>query len=151
MNEIKQDTKDLAEKVKQGLSINKEGAVTVQEGLYEKTLPDGLTIGQVKAVHDHHSNMVAASALAVGELALPIMKKNSSLERVEATIPIVGRDTMTVVTQRSKEGRNPTNGETTMTWGRTTVGVDFHASGNRGELKKVRNHLADAFEAALGK
>lgn len=150
MSEVKQEVKDLSEKIKKEIKIDtKTGIATISETLYKDNLPEGMTIDNVKAVQDYNSRIVAATGLALGEASIPVMKKHKELEFTELTLPIV-KDTASFTFDRQSTSRNPTDGSEVIKHGALSVKyVTSGAGTSKGELKKVRAHLFESAAAAL--
>lgn len=151
MSDIRQETRDLAVRLKSAISIDpKTGLATIKDGTYQEHLPEGLTVEHVKALQLHNSNVAAAATLALGEEAIPLMKKHKDLERVSLEIPAVGKDKFEVVIDRHQVGRNPADGKEIDTYGATRVKYVTYGVKPRGEMGKVRAQLAALAMDALG-
>lgn len=146
---LKPETETLTKLIQDGLKIDKSGAVTVEENLYAKTLPEGVTIEQVAKIDEHNTLFAAAALNALGNAALPVMKKNANIEQVAAFIPTAGKSGFDAKFVRDTESRNPKTNEITKGHGGASIKFDFYGTGSRGELKKVKSMLADKAAAAL--
>lgn len=101
---IKQDILDLSASLTKVMTIDsKTGSVTVEPETYVKLLPEGLSKEQVIQVQDYNSRLAAAAAHAVGMLAIPVMKKNKDLDRASMSMGTVGKDTLSVNFDRSRQ------------------------------------------------
>ena len=151
MSEIKSNIRELADKIKGELSIDPAtGVATVSEDWYVNNLPEGLTAETYVALTNHNTDVLTAAALANGEAAIDAFKKHKELDRVSLSLPMVGKDSIGVVTDRNYNARNVQTGEVSVKHGRTTASLDIYAADNgRGELKKVREHLYATASAAL--
>lgn len=143
MSEIKANIRALADNLKSNLTIDPvTGVATPSDDWYASNLPEGLTVDTYKQLTEHNTDVLAAADLATGELGIETMKTHKDLQRVTMTLPLVGKDTINVVQDRTFDARNVKTGETTVKYGRTTASLDIYAADNgRGELKKVREHL----------
>lgn len=157
MSDVKQAVQDLAAKIKPMFTLADNGVVLAEEGLYEKSLPEGITADQIKAIQQHNTALVAASAMAVGELAIDAFKADKDLQRVTAEIPAVG-DKISTAVIRSREypaGGIPKEGEVRdpnakiTKYGVIEASYEVASNGNKGELKKVRAHIGALAAAAL--
>lgn len=144
MSDIKQETRDLANKIAKEIKIDpKTGQTAVTEGLYVSTLPEGVTKELVEKVDHHNTVFPAAAYLALGEAALPVLKKHKDLKEVTIEIPTVGKSKFEGVFERSSQVRAPGQ-EPTTKYGTGSMKLDFYgASQSRGEFKKVRDFLTD--------
>lgn len=151
MSEIKTNIRELADKLKTNLVIDPAtGVASVPEEWYVQNLPEGLSADTYKQLSEHNTDVLAAAALANGEAAIDAFKKNKELERVSLSLPLVGKDTIGVVTDRTYNARNVQSGEVTVKYGRTSASFDIYAADNgRGDLKKIREHLYSTAAAAL--
>jgi hypothetical protein len=150
MSEIKKDVTDLAKVLKGKITIGDNGVATVKEGTYIELLPEGVTEDTVKALQAHNSTLVAAAALATGELGIDYMKKHKDVAAVELTIPTVGKDSLDITVKREKHGINPSNKEPIVSYGNVSAGFSIYSTRPRGELGKVKEHLAGLALKALG-
>jgi len=140
---INENVKTLAGKIKDSLVI--EGnVVNAEEGLYEKVLPETLTIEKVMEVRHHDASFVAASALAFGELSIEAMKKDNKLTEMLAGISMGGKDSVRHTMQKEKTFINQMGdgGEITK-YGVCTTTLEMTAGKKVGELKKVRTELGE--------
>ncbi len=131
----------LADAIKTHATIDDSGVITVAKDFYEKHLPEGITIAEVKKLQGHHSELASAGVIALGELAMPHLKKNKDL--AEATLVIdAGRDQYSAGLTRLKTQRNPSTGETTDVLGSTSVKWRTSGTaGSRGSLKTSRDYV----------
>lgn len=147
---LKEQTTKLAGILKDGMKVGTEGIVEITPDLYEKTLTDtGLTMDTVKAVHDHRDLVIAAAGLALGEVGLDHFKVNKDSKQVSVEMPVY-KDQINMVFQREKEVQTaPGSGETKTAYGTLRPGYTVVGAANKGELKKVKTHLANLAAAAL--
>lgn len=144
---------EMAKQIKSKLEIDdKAGVIHGGSDIYEAMLPEDLDIKTVKKVSDHNALFVAAGMKAVGSTAVELLTKNKSLDRVEGKLQMQGRSHVEYTTDRVHESRNPSNGETTTSYGRTVAKLSVAGGKNSGgQLKAVRAELADAARKAFGK
>jgi hypothetical protein len=149
--EIKSDIVSLSKTLKGKITIGDNGVATVEPGTYVALLPEGISEDNVKQLQSFHSELAAAATLATGELAVPYMKKNKTVTQVELSIPMVGKDALDVTIKREKTVINPTNKEQSSTvYGAATAGFTVYSTRPRGEMAKVKSHLAELAMKALG-
>jgi hypothetical protein len=151
---VKQDIINIAAAIKKDMTLDaKTGVITVNKDLYERLLPEGLTKDTIELVQQHNTEFAAAAGLAIGEVAIPAMKKHKELERVSVSIPTVQKDAFNLNFDRSRQvpDRNAEGGGTKTKFG--SLGVEFQMYGakSRGQLGKVKEHLSSLALDALGK
>lgn len=154
MSEIKQETKDLAARIKPEIKLNeKTGVGVISPELYEKLLPEGLTKKMAESFQAHNSSLIAATTYALGEIGVPAMKKNKDLDSVSVEMPTVGKDYIGVKINRSRTvpegGRDGVSGTKTK-YGTTSIEMNVYASKPRGELSKVKSWISEQADAAFG-
>jgi hypothetical protein len=148
---------DLTAVVRDGVTINvaKDGtaAVTVAENLYASSLPEGIDLPTVEKLNKHNNNLYLAFATVVGEKGLDAMKKNTNCASIEATLPLVGKDTFVVSIDRQKEYPKPgsKDGEKITQFGVMNAQLNtVGASDKRGGMKKLRDQMKADYAAAFG-
>jgi hypothetical protein len=151
---IKPETRELTDNIKNTTQIKSDGTAIVDPETYVKNLPTGLTKEIVQDVRAYDTRFLAASALAVGELSEPVMKKHQALESVTAVFPMTGKDDMTVQydrtrTKTTKDDAGNVTGTST-TYGAVSVAMHLHGTKNAGDFKKVKNMLTESALAAYG-
>jgi hypothetical protein len=153
MSQISQNVLDLSEVIAKGLEIDaKTGATTVEEGLFEKSLPEGMTADQVSKVHEHEAVFAQAAVHALGTKACDVIKKHKELETVTAEFPMSGKDHLNVSVKREQTFPVPgSSGEKTTKYGHVQVAYKADAMRNVGQMKKVMEDVSDLFEAACKK
>lgn len=151
--QIPEVVRNLADKMKKNFKVGTGGVVEVPDDLYESTLEDaGLDMKTIKKVQDHNTNVLCASGLALGEVGMNSMKKDKKLEQVSVSFK-AGKDTISSSFQRSKEVPVNAPGEprkTTVKHGVMNNSYTTWGAGNKGTLKKVRQHLSDEAAKILG-
>lgn len=153
--DVKPEVLELAGKVKEGLTIdNKTGIITAIPDLYTRLLPETVTKETIEALQAHNTRMVSATTLAVGEIAMPVLKKNKELEEASLKLSMVGKDAMNVTLARSRQvpSRNEDGTTGTQTkYGSVSVSIDEYSTGPRGDFKKVKQFLSEQAMTAFGK
>ncbi len=155
MSELKQEVLDLSQTIAKGLTLDtKNNTVTAAEGLYESILPEGITMDYLERVQAHNTDVIAATQLAVGRIAIPAMHKHADLNKVTLSLPTVGKDTFDFAFDRSRQVRDgaPTDKDAGMKtkYGASTVSVDIYGAGSRGSLAAVKALLSVEATETLG-
>lgn len=139
----------LADAIKADATVDPSGVISVSKEFYEKSLPEGIELSQVRKIQEHNSNLVSAGALALGELGVPHLKKHKDLEQVSLVIN-AGRDQLSEQMQRSKQVRNLQTGETKDVYG--AISAKWRVTGtagSRGSLKATRDHITNFAQREL--
>lgn len=148
---VKSEVADLAELIRKDIKLDHtSGVATVSADLYVKTLPEGLSKEVVQQVQQHNSLFAAAGLLALGEESIATMKKHKGLDKTSLEVGATGKDSFSFQFARSKEVRDVSSGETSTKFGAGSVGFNMYGVGSRGEVKKVKNLLAERAAEALG-
>lgn len=159
MSDIKKNVLDLAALVKADLTLGEAGIVEVKDGLFERTLPETLTPETVKTYQNHVGDLVAATALALGEVGIDAFKADEKLEQLSVEFGC-GTDSLAGTIQRSKDypaGGIPKEGETrdpnavVTKYGIISMKFGVNAHANKGSLKKVRDSINERAREALAK
>lgn len=149
--ELKKDTVELADKIKEGIKIDpKTGVGTITPDIYEKLLPEGISIKQIEAINAHNTHFAASATLAFGEASIPVLKKNKELPKTNLEIPLVGKDHIGLVFNRSQQVRAPGSSEETTVYGTVRPQFNFYGTKSRGEMAKVKSILNEKAGKALG-
>lgn len=149
--ELKDTTQDLAKKIKSLIKIDDKGVATIEKDYYQTHLPDGVTVDAVKALQQYNTDIVAAGALAFGEVAVEAMKKDKDLKIATMHMPTVGKDGFEWQIDRSYQARNPSTGQSDERFGRISVKHETYATEKKGQFAAVKTHLADLAMKSLGK
>lgn len=151
--EIKAEILAMSDIIHKSLTVNKkEGSVTAADDIYEKTLPEGLTMDTVNAVGDHLKTFVPAAAHAFGKSAFEAMKAHKGTERVLTDIHLGKNDKLSLASDRKSVTHPP--GDATkeiVTYNRVTVSLDLRAGKSGSQLKAVRSEMNELAMAALSK
>lgn len=139
--ELKPEVLRIAEVLKDQFKLDTttgEFEQTGEDHLYEKTLPEDLTMKTVKQVHGHDRNFGAALTKVVGEVSLQAFIDNKELSRTSIKLPTDGRSSIAVKFDRKKEYTDRisvTSGDTplvvtkfckTSVFTTTSLGQDFN-------------------------
>jgi len=139
---LHEDVNSLAVKIRKALVIGEDGEVTVDKGLYDTLLPEGLTADTVKKVQTHHNNLVAATAHAVGEAGTAFLKSHKKVEHVHLEKFPMGRDSLRVnLARKAKVGG--IGGVAVEHHGWITAKYTSGSAGTSGAaFKRIRDHHA---------
>lgn len=110
----------------------KDGEVKINGAeVFERNLPEELTMKHVKALQQHVSNTTTAAHGAIGDLAIDAMAADGELPRVvgHVALGVIGKTASYV--SRCHEGRNPSTGEAILTKGVNNMTVDIFAPGGQ--------------------
>lgn len=133
--EIKATTRTLADSLKAAMTMGDNGVAVTAPDWYEKNLPEGLTIEQRKQFQNHDSAVMAAQAVALGELGLPVMQNNTALSQISTSLS-VGSDTIaTDIVREYQHGKQTINGHVISSYTANAAGT------NRGELAAAVKHV----------
>ena len=154
VDKISTEVREISQRLKEAIKLDPTTGTAPKEsteGLYvAEAERHGISLDQLKTVHDFQSDFVAGASLAVGELAIEGMKKHKKLDSVTVSIPTVGAGAMTAYMPRETTGRNPTTGEAVVSHGRLSVDWKTGIGERRGQMNHVLTHLKDVGQAALG-
>jgi hypothetical protein len=146
MSEIRKEVIDLSEKIGKGLTID-GNVVSAADGLYESLLPEGISMDMLERIQAHDTEVLAATALAVGKMGNQVFKKDETINKITCVVPTVGKDTFGFAYDRSRQVRDAaprTEGAGMKTkYGVMTVSVDKYGAGNRGDMGAVKSFLSN--------
>lgn len=148
-NQPSDKVRSIAEIIKSNSEVDEEqGLINVANGAYEETLPEDLTMDQVKKVYRHTEDVVAGLALANGELGENIVQNNTNVNTVSAEMKIPRHVEMHAQYNKKTTGPKSVQDRTPVDrYGTTQVRVKtLGQQPNRGEFKKVRSHLQERAE-----
>lgn len=150
-NEISQDVQNLATELKGKITIGDKGVATIDKAAYKELLAaEGIEVASAEKLQHLHSRLAPAAVMATGELSVPYLKKHKDIEKVELSMPMLGKDSLDVTIKRSKEVRSPQSGEVSTVYGAASAGFSVYSTRPRGEMAKVKDHLAGLAMKALG-
>jgi hypothetical protein len=145
--EIPQHIRDLAAALKKQMTVLDSGVFELPADAYETHLPDGLTAAHLKKGQAFTTDLLAAQALATGELGIKFFNKHPTATQVSSELKI-GKDSITSVFQRSKPVPDGKGGIQTKHGVSSTKYSAYAAGSSRGSLKLVRDLLSAQAEAA---
>jgi hypothetical protein len=75
--------------LKDKLTVNaKTGTIDVSDDYYEATLPEGLTLEQVKKLQKHNQEVLSGTVLAAGELARDHFRENGESKELSLSYKV---------------------------------------------------------------
>ncbi len=153
-SDIKPAVLDMSKQIKVEIALDKAtGVATVPADLYERLLPDGLTVGAIKIQQEHNSVFAAATLHALGQVAVPALHKNKDIDSVDLSVPTVGKDTFNASVQRSRQVPNRTPdgvSGTTTKFGSSSIEFNMYGTKSRGQIAKVKDALSAEATKILG-
>jgi hypothetical protein len=153
MSDIKEVVKTLASSLKGDLKYEKDThTIKSEDNVYAKHLPEELTMEIVEKVNGYDVAFVAASGMAVGEMAIEQMAKEKSVDQISAEFPMGKKNSVAHVVTRERTFTNITDPSNPIhKFGDLASTLTVNAGRNQGELKKVRNYLHDIAVEQLNK
>lgn len=142
---IPENIRKKADILKKGMKVGPAGVVEITPEAVEKALTEGLDLETVERVQNETSELVSATGLALGELGIEAFKKDDKLDQVSVSFAF-GKDRHSAVFQRSREvpiNRPGEPRELATKYGLLTSSVTVYGVGNKGTLKRVRQHLSE--------
>lgn len=105
------------------------------DDFYEKMLPSDIPYETVKRLHQHDSDLVAATALITGEAFISLAKKDPKLQELSVSFKGNDKTFSHVVKREVTVGKNKT-------FAVVSSSVKSEESkGSKGELSRVRSHI----------
>jgi hypothetical protein len=154
-SKINESVLTYAEVLRKSMTVDKkEATVSGHEGVYEATLPEGLTMETVESLDTHNDTFVAAGTLVAGELFVEAMASNKKLDSGSVVYPMGKNNTLSVDVKRLEKFKNHLsgNGEEVTKYGVVTASYDVRGANRKvGQLKAVRAEIAELAQAALAK
>jgi hypothetical protein len=157
MPKINDNVQALTAELEKEIKIDTSGVGSIDEATYVKhlTASTDLTKENVESLQAFNTTFIAAGLHAFGNKSIDTIKANKDLERTTLAVPMVGKDAINYVFDKTatvpdrSEGAG--EGATTTKYGQTRASLDIYgASGSRGQLKGVRDQLAADALAAFG-
>lgn len=144
---VNQEIKDLASKLEVKIDTT-TGLATLNDDAYTASMPEGITSDTIKSVHKYNTQFITAMGLAVGEAAIPVMKKHEDLKVVEAETKDPAGNVFGITFHRTKLTGAP-GGDKTEKFGVLNAQIDLRAARKTGQLGVVKNILGDMATKAL--
>ena len=143
-----------AEHVKKATKIDsKTGSAPPVEGVFIDNLPANLTKELIEEYEEYKTVAAAGTTLALGELSIPIMKKNKELERTNIILPTTGKNTLSVEFTKSRQvpfkNADGTSG-LRPSYGSTHTQYNEYSDKSVGDLSKVKKILSAKADMELG-
>lgn len=152
---ISADVMAIVDQQKDYLTFNIEERRIVEKTpgeLYEKTLPDGVTLEEVEKIDLHRVNFVAASAYTAGKMAVDAMKNDSTIDQVTMAVQM-GKGTLAdfVVDRRHEQPNHLQGGDPIVIHGRVLPRLKTKAGSGNSTMKAVRAEVARLGQESLVK
>ena len=144
MSEVKQHILDLSTKMDQFVGKVENSAVKANDDMYEKLLPEGVTMKEVTTISNYNTDFVAAATHNISQRAVEAMAKDKSISEVSSTIKMGVNDSLTVGIDRSQTYTNHLQGgaETTK-YGVVKASYEVKSGkSSGGQLKAVRAQIS---------
>ncbi|MCK9234811.1 MAG: hypothetical protein M0R77_00685 [Gammaproteobacteria bacterium] len=150
MSSIKPETLELSKIIDEASTISKDGAVEYNSDLYENLLKArGVELKDAKVVNSANVEIAVALAHSGGSKAIPVLAGNKDLERVTGKLN-QGNAEIWFDTRREVTTRNPKTGETGVSYGATSMGVNLKGL-KGGQAAAVKAELKELAAKKLGK
>jgi hypothetical protein len=140
---------ELAGKYREQMKITPTGVIEAAPDIYEKNLPEGVTMDMVKKIQDHDRHAVAATRLATGEIAIPFLEENPKIDQVSVEFD-GGKNHFGETFHRKHEVADGKGG-VDITYGHSVSYFEASADSSKTALKAVSVHLNKMAAKALGK
>lgn len=128
-----------------------QGEGGIAADAYVKTLPEGITIETVQKLQDHNAIFFPAVTKALGEESIEAMKKDSSIESVSLSVPMVGEDRFDISFQKQYQYMDTKTKEMKDAFGGVSASLTVQAARhNRGAMGAIKNDLKAQALAAFG-
>lgn len=141
---INETTQALADKIAKGLTIdNKVGKATFADGLFNNSLPEGITPALVESLKIYETSFVAAGARAFSNAAVDAMAENKELKSVTGRLPMGHEDSADYTVDRTREIPKKEGGKE-LRYGILTTTLNVQAGNKHGEqFSAVKAMLAE--------
>lgn len=153
-SKIKPEIKTLSEIIVGGLDVSKsDGVISEIRDNYRENLPPEVTPEIDDAITDYRQRFVAASALAVGTIAINTLRDNKKLDVVTAELRMGKSDITRHSVERHREYSYGSGADrrTSEKDGVLSSEVDIKGEHTTGQLKVVRNAVAELAAEVLKK
>jgi hypothetical protein len=144
MSDLKQAIIDLATRMEEHIGQVENGSIQVAEDLYEKLLPETLTMEVVKDVGNYNTDFIAASSYSVGNRAIQAMANDDSLNEVNTSIKMGVNDALKLNVDRKRTYGSVNGGTETTKFGVVTAAYETKSGKNGGQLKVVRKSISES-------
>lgn len=131
---------ELAKKIKGEISFDADGVGSLPDDLFEKSLPEGISLELVKTVQAATLDFADAVALGLGEASNSHFKDHAGIDRTSVSVAM-GHDKVTGVYDRKVMVRAPGSNEEKPKYGAVSLKLDSGIGAKRGAYKKIQEHL----------
>ena len=154
VSKIKPEVLELAAKIEASTTVDKKTGLSPDNlTAYNENIPEHLSVETVTDVHNYDDLFITAGTYVADKLWIDAMKGNKSLQEGTTKFAMAGKNTLEVNVQRSKSFANPLvkDSEPVVKYGVNTVKYDVQGVANRGQMKVIRNEMAEYAMAHLSK
>lgn len=143
MSEVKQHILDLSTKMNEFVGAVENSTVKTSDDMYEKLLPEGVTMKEVKTISDYNTDFIAAATHNISQRAIEAMSKDKAITDVSGSVKMGVNDALNVGIDRQKTYTNHLQGGAeTVKYGVVTASYETRGGkGSGGQLKAVRAHI----------
>lgn len=143
MSDVKQHILDLSTKMNEFVGKVENSTVKTNDDMYEKLLPEGVTMKEVKTISDYNTDFIAAATHNISQKAIEAMASDKSITEVSGSVKMGVNDSLNVGVDRQKTYTNHLQGGAeTVKYGVVTAAYETRGSkGSGGQLKAVRAHI----------
>lgn len=142
LEKVAEEVKIMSQAIETELNFDTQGAGMLPENIYEKLLPEDISLDTVKRVQTHNLDFADAVSLATGVKGTSHLKDHPELDSVSVKIKM-GNDSVATDFQRSVERRNPGTGETFQKPGVLSTKYTTGIGSSRGNYKKIQEHVSE--------
>lgn len=142
LEKVSDGVKALALNLQSGLTFDGEGIGILAADVFEKHLPEGLTMHTVKQVQDTLLDFSDAATLAVAESGIDHLKAHKDLSSVSLKVK-AGRDAISTSFERSRDMRNPGTGAQFTKFGISSTKLVSGVGGNRQGYKQIKEYASE--------
>lgn len=149
-----EETTALGARIVAGVNYNAQGVGTVaDEALYTKELEaaTGVTAETLTKIDTFNTHFAASGLYGNGLRGNELIAQNPELTDVTLRVPTVGRNAFEFKIQRERTVPDHGSNGTKLAYGTASVKYDMYATGNRGEVSRVKSFLSAAAAEQYGK
>lgn len=145
---------ELSKQIEDSLKNDKNNIIERNPGeIYEKTLPDGITIDVVDQIQNHNADFVAAGVLSFHNIAMRQMTEDKECTEMSGKIKMGYKSNVQIDIEREHPWKDHLHGgEDKVSYGATTVKLVTHGDKKTTQpLKTVMDEISRISLEQLGK
>lgn len=150
LNKVNERAKAIAASAQAAIVFDDDNDATLPETWLAENLSEELSVDLIQKVQDEEAVFTSGISLGLGMTSLERMEKDENISRTSLTLPF-GRNVIKAAVDRRVVNRIPATGEEREKFGDLTVKLESGAAAKRGDLKRVRVAVSDAFAAKFAK